>query len=230
MFYIRLWRQIQRNCAHSSLPRTKCKLVFFKRREMWDWWIDDILVGFQALSFKDFPGELVVKNPQEKQEIQVWSQEVIILDCFWLWVLDNSRRRSSLMISLVRILELPRWLSGQESAWQCRRHKRPRFDPWVGRFPGGGNGNPLQYSCLENPMGRNLAGYSPCDPGGVTKSQTWLSTHILVKFFTVRRWRPQGQASHPCLNRDRGQGADPWLRNASCYASLTFFKEGMFFS
>ena len=23
-----------------------------------------------------------------------------------------------------------------------------------GRFPGGGHGNPLQYSCLENPMGR----------------------------------------------------------------------------
>jgi len=24
----------------------------------------------------------------------------------------------------------------------------------LGRFPGGGNGNPLQYSCLENPMDR----------------------------------------------------------------------------
>ena len=26
--------------------------------------------------------------------------------------------------------------------------------PWLGRSPGGGNGNPLQYSCLENPMDR----------------------------------------------------------------------------
>ena len=26
--------------------------------------------------------------------------------------------------------------------------------PGLGRSPGGGNGNPLQYSCLENPMGR----------------------------------------------------------------------------
>ena len=25
--------------------------------------------------------------------------------------------------------------------------------PGSGRSPGGGNGNPLQYSCLENPMG-----------------------------------------------------------------------------
>jgi len=24
--------------------------------------------------------------------------------------------------------------------------------PGLGRYPGGGNGNPLQYSCLENPM------------------------------------------------------------------------------
>ena len=26
--------------------------------------------------------------------------------------------------------------------------------PGLGRFPGGGNGNPLKYSCLENPMDR----------------------------------------------------------------------------
>ena len=26
--------------------------------------------------------------------------------------------------------------------------------PGSGRSPGGGNGNPLQYSCLENPMDR----------------------------------------------------------------------------
>ena len=26
--------------------------------------------------------------------------------------------------------------------------------PGLGRFPGGGHGNPLHYSCLENPMGR----------------------------------------------------------------------------
>ena len=32
----------------------------------------------------------------------------------------------------------------------------------LGRFPGGGNDNPVQYSCLENPHGqRNLEGYSP---------------------------------------------------------------------
>ena len=34
--------------------------------------------------------------------------------------------------------------------------------PESGRPPGEGNGNPLQYSCLENPHGqRSLAGYNP---------------------------------------------------------------------
>ena len=34
--------------------------------------------------------------------------------------------------------------------------------PGLGRSPGGGHGNPAQYSCLENPHGqRSLAGYSP---------------------------------------------------------------------
>ena len=41
--------------------------------------------------------------------------------------------------------------------------------PGLGRSPGGGHGNPLQYSCLENPHGqRSLAGHSP----RVSKSQT----------------------------------------------------------
>ena len=38
----------------------------------------------------------------------------------------------------------------------------PDSIPESGRSPGEGNGNSLQYSCLENPMGwRSLVGYSP---------------------------------------------------------------------
>ena len=33
--------------------------------------------------------------------------------------------------------------------------------PGLGRSPGGGHGNPLQYSCLENTMDRGAWGYSP---------------------------------------------------------------------
>ena len=36
------------------------------------------------------------------------------------------------------------------------------LNPGSGRSPGGGHGNPLQYSCLKNPRGqRSLVGYSP---------------------------------------------------------------------
>ena len=30
----------------------------------------------------------------------------------------------------------------------------PRFNPWVWKIPREGNGNPVQYSCLENSMDR----------------------------------------------------------------------------
>ena len=49
--------------------------------------------------------------------------------------------------------------------------------PGLRRSPGGGHGNPLQYSCLENPMDR---GAWWATVHGVTKSQTRLrrlSTH-----------------------------------------------------
>ena len=36
----------------------------------------------------------------------------------------------------------------------CRTCRRCEFDPWLGKIPGGGHGSPLQYSCLQNPMGR----------------------------------------------------------------------------
>ena len=36
----------------------------------------------------------------------------------------------------------------------CLQCGRPGFDPGVGTFPGEENGNPLQYSCLENHMRR----------------------------------------------------------------------------
>ena len=48
---------------------------------------------------------------------------------------------------------------------------RPGLDPWLGRSPGEGNGNPLQYSCLEFPWTE--------EPGGMqsmgSQSWTWLS-------------------------------------------------------
>ena len=68
---------------------------------------------------------------------------------------------------------LPWWLDGKEPACQCRLDVRhagsiPRFR----RSPGEGNGNPLQYSCLENSMDR---GAWRATVHGVKKCQTQLS-------------------------------------------------------
>ena len=49
--------------------------------------------------------------------------------------------------------------------------------PGSGRYPGEGNGNPFQYSCLEYPMDRG-AWWAAVH--GVAKSQIRLSTHALV--------------------------------------------------
>ena len=63
---------------------------------------------------------------------------------------------------------LPQWLSSKESA---RSAEDTGSIPGWGRSPGGGHGNPLQYSCLENPVDR---GAWWATVHGVIKSQTQL--------------------------------------------------------
>ena len=62
--------------------------------------------------------------------------------------------------------------SGKEPTYQCKRHKDVGLVPGWGRSPGGGHGNSLQYSCLENPMDRRNWWATV---HRVTHSQTWLS-------------------------------------------------------
>ena len=56
--------------------------------------------------------------------------------------------------------------------------------PGLGRSPGEGNGNPLQYSCLENPMD---GGAWWATVHGVTKSRTRLSDFTSLHFTVVTR-------------------------------------------
>ena len=66
---------------------------------------------------------------------------------------------------------LPGCLSVFRICLQCRRHRDSGSIPGLGRSPGGGHGNPLQYSCLEDPMER---GAWRMTVHGVKKSQTRL--------------------------------------------------------
>ena len=58
-------------------------------------------------------------------------------------------------------------------------NKRLWFSPLVQRSPGDGNGNPLQYSCLENPMDR---GAWPATVHGVIKDS---DTTVLLGIWLV---------------------------------------------
>ena len=60
--------------------------------------------------------------------------------------------------------------------------------PRLERSPGEGNGNPLQYSCLENPHGqRSLAGYSPWGHKELDVTE-WLRTALHWVGFPVQYW------------------------------------------
>ena len=64
----------------------------------------------------------------------------------------------------------PGGASGKEPTCQCRRHNRHGLIPGLGGSRGGGHGNPLQYSSLENPKDRKAW---QATVHGITKSWTW---------------------------------------------------------
>ena len=81
------------------------------------------------------------------------------------------------------MLDSPGGASGKESTCQCRRYKRQVPSP------GEGNGNPLQYSCMENSVDR---GSWWASVHGVPKSPTQLSkaAHVFLAhhglgFYTI---------------------------------------------
>ena len=75
---------------------------------------------------------------------------------------------------------LPKWLSDKESACNAGATGDASSIPGSGRSPGGGHGNPLQYSCLENRMDRG---------------NWWATIHRVTKSWT----RPKRLSMHACM-------------------------------
>ena len=75
--------------------------------------------------------------------------------CLFLFILNfpiiekqiSEFKTSQWMLLSTHSFRLYWWLRQQRICLQCER-------PGTGRSPGGGHGNPLQYSCLENPNGQ----------------------------------------------------------------------------
>ena len=81
---------------------------------------------------------------------------------------------------LSMMVGFPGGSDGKESA--CNAGD-PGSIPGSGRSPGGGNGNPLQYSCLGNPMDR---GAWHATVQGVAKNLTQLSRQACNKELTIK--------------------------------------------
>ena len=84
------------------------------------------------------------------------------------------------------------------------------------RSPGGGNGNPLQYSCLENPHGHSTMGSQRVRHDRVTKYRIYLqnSKDCLKKskkYQIIERFHGASFiAPFPCCEREYGLGQTTW--------------------
>ena len=71
------------------------------------------------------------------------------------WVNVTYWRNAFLYLCII-LFGASKVVSGKESTCKCRKVKRHRFSPWVGKIPGKGSCNPLQYFHGQ----KSLLGYS----------------------------------------------------------------------
>ena len=96
----------------------------------------------------------------------------------------------------------PGGASIKDSTYQCRRQG---LIPVLGRSPGGGHGNPLQYSCPESPMDR---GAWQATAHGVTRTRSWLkqlSTHAHSEVPGFPRWCSGKESACQCKRCEETQ-------------------------
>ena len=93
--------------------------------------------------------------------------------------------------------------------------------PGLGRSPRETNGNPLQYSCLENPMDRG-GWWAPVL--GVTR--VW--HHLATKPWPPPVSCPQGTTRGPeteklcCVSSSRQKLGFEWVKNSPCHSEYVF--------
>ena len=78
-------------------------------------------------------------------------------------------------IMLLNVFRLPRRFSDKESACQWEDARDMGLIPGSGSPPGGRNGNPFWYSCLENSMDRRVGGLQ--SKGSQRVGHNWAHTH-----------------------------------------------------
>ena len=125
------------------------------------------------------------------------------------WICDFKTWFSILVCILetAHVLSLsgfPGTASGKIPTYQCKRHTGSI--PGLGRSPGWGHGNPLQHSCLENPMDR---GAWQATVHRVAKRHDWSDlahTHIIIKPIKELKLREKWKMTHVTSRKIK-----PWL-------------------
>ena len=93
--------------------------------------------------------------------------------------------------------------------------------PGLGRFPGGGHGNPLQYSCLKNPMDRG-AWWAY----GVAKSQTELKQQHRSLKCALTSLAPRREPRFAKKQTQKRLKSLSHFRQCSFFFRLFFFFDG----
>ena len=97
--------------------------------------------------------------------------------------------------------------SGKETACQCRKLRDVHSIPGLGRSPGVGNGNPLQYSWLENSTDRKDSGKLQSIGSQELDMTEWLSAHTfevtVFFFFNIGISYDYYAATYACILRFR---------------------------
>ena len=128
---------LQYFCLEIPMDRGACWVTVHGVAKSWIW-SNRVIMHNGSVTFSHIVG-------QSKSHDSNWNQlngEFYSSCGRWRWGVNICETRTIYRVSLC--------LSGKEFTCQCRRW---RFDPWVGKIPSEGNGNPLQYqySCLGNP-------------------------------------------------------------------------------
>ena len=169
--WLRNWPE---NTALNAQFLSPLQWLYLKRTQQW-------LPAFHGFLHRQKKSSEILKSLENERSVfcsstfsvtaclpvgeQTWGEKV-------LWF---SRIMSERFPRVLRGFRLPWWPRWWRLCLQCRRPTS--LIPGSGRSPGEGNGNFLQYSCLENPMNRGAWGATV---HGVTKSRpSWQLTLLL---------------------------------------------------
>ena len=154
----------------------------------WQYFLDDSVV-----STKDFAGGKPLMICCISYMMPTWDHPHVSF--YKVTVLSSGNTLYPTLFHFMRLVGpivnhgLPRWLSGKNLPAKAGDPKDTGSILGSGSYLGEGNGNSLQYSCLENPMDRE--GWRAA-VHRVAKNQTQLGTHELLTTLSVSYWGTQG--------------------------------------